>query len=226
MTHDFLIIFLGTALLAAGMSGLHPLNSYQTGWVKGLSLALALAGLGVIVAGALRTSPIVSVRFAIGSSYFAAATLLGGSAATLLINRLAGRVMIDLGTTLPKGFAWILVVTAPVGLFSVWKQFGGVHESSVFIPLVGQALYFLAFGIWGTIGLRTSWRFTERGIVGPWAFVPWKNCFSYLWKDAEQELQISVRRGVSRESTLKVNVPPERHQMADEILAAKVSKKY
>lgn len=210
----------GTALLAGGVSRLEP-RAQRDRAAAVVGFLICACGLALIAAGAIRAESRWALRVAMIGSYCAAGAFFGLATARVLAKRDAGAILARLGTGVSGGIKVIGAICAPMGIIAVLVQLLDAHRRNSALGLIGQALFFTAFGLHFLLLVRSSWCLSEEGIIGPNVFVPWRRVVAYDWGESNT-LIITIRRGLLRARRFTIPFVPEARECAAEVLSDKV----
>jgi hypothetical protein len=189
--------------------------------VAPLASLLVVCGLLLIASAALQAGSSWSLRLVIIGTYAAAGVFLGETIINVLSKSRAGDVLASLRKCAPTGLSIISAVIAPIGLFGV-VMFSNEHRPGSMLVLLGQALFFITFGIWAALMAGLRWNLAERGILGPNVFVPWQQILAYKWQ-GPNVVAITTAGFFSGARRFTISVASEDSKLAAAILARKVS---
>jgi hypothetical protein len=185
-----------------------------------LATLLVVCGLLLIALAALQAGSEWSLRLVIIGTYAAAGVFLGETITNVLSKSRAGDVLASLRKCAPVGLSIISAVIAPIGLLGV-VMVGGENRPGSTLVLLGQALFFITFGIWAALMAGVRWNLAERGILGPNVFVPWQQILAYKWQ-GPNIVAITTAGFFSGSRRFTISVAPEDSKLAAAILARKV----
>ena len=221
MTEQLFLTLGGMCLLAAGIGAMESMARGMS-FGRVLSFAVCACGIAVIWAGAVRSGSAASLRVAILGTFSASGGFLGGLPAAMLAKRRAGAVLVNLGTGVPAGVKVISAVAALVGIPAVIMQLIETPRSAATPLLFGQALMFLMFAARSGLLVATKWVLTEAGILGPNAFVPWRQVLDFDWQEPDT-LLIATSAEFRGGRRLTIPVLPAVREAAAAVLAGKVA---
>ncbi len=206
-------------LLAAGV---WRIESRPQSLVKTLTILLCVCGIVLIAVAAVRNGSNWNLRIAVLGAYSGTGGLLGSIVHNISAKQRAGAILASLGTAATTGFKIISGIAAPAGILSVGMQFIDARKPGTLLMLIGQGLLFATFGLQALLMVRGRWSLADQGIVGPNAFVPWKQISWWDWQDTNT-LAIATKPGFRGPRRLKLSVVPEAHEHATAILATRIS---
>jgi hypothetical protein len=220
MRSELALATCGMILLAAGT---FRIDSRRLRRLSGAAFGfmLCISGVILVTMAAVRAAPGWAARLGATGTCSAGAALLGGTAAAALLRRRAGPVLASLGSGAPAGLRVVTMIVVPVGFAGVLMQLADAPRPAAGLVLIGQSLFFAAFGARSLMMVRTRWALAEFGIVGPAVFVPWE-AVSWEWQDP-RTLAITTRAAFGGPRRFTVPVAPEARERADAVLAAKAA---
>ena len=222
MAHQLALEIGGMIIFAAGMTRFES-RALRPNAGAATTILWCLTGFVMIAFAAVQAGLTWSLRLAVLGMYSATGAFLGGTIAAILVKSRAGAVLADLGTGVPTGFKVVSGIGALIGIPAVVIQMISASKPGSMEFLIGQALFFVTSAIRAALMARTKWMLAEGGIIGPNAFVPWRQALAYNWQDANT-LGIRTMAGFAgppRRFTIPVSA--EAHEGAAAILASKMA---
>jgi hypothetical protein len=218
MAYELVLAVGGMALLAAGVWRVES-RPQRAG--AALAMLVCLCGIVIIAIATAQSEPRWSLRLAILCTYAGVGGLLGVTTAAILARRRTGAILATIGMVVPVGSRILWAGVVSIGMLSVVLRIVDAQTPASLVALIGQALFFVIFGIQAVLMAGTRWVLAEQGIIGPKVFVPWQQILAYGWQDSNT-LGIETKPGFRGPRKFTVSIVPETRERAAAILACKI----